>query len=340
MSTIKKLVFKVLDPLHEGQRLDRWLSLFVEVGSRSAAQRLLQDGQVENPVEKKLKPSYLVRLGDEYQVTLLQSETSWLPSQGPLEIIFEDEYLIVLNKPAGLVVHPSPGHYDDSLVQRLLSKMQLSTGSHGDRPGVVHRLDKDTSGLLVFAKNDSVHRLLALQFFERQVYRIYEAVAWGIVRPNEAIVSSYLNRHPSDRKKRASVRDKKGKIIRQYNSTLEIGKWALTKYKTLGHDAHSIFTHLEVKLETGRTHQIRVHMSELGYPLVGDSLYRVQSGRFKSLPDGVKEQTDGLNRVLLHARELAFEHPITNKKLHFFQSWPSDLQSLWNCLEIESLINS
>ncbi|MFN8845991.1 MAG: RluA family pseudouridine synthase [Bdellovibrionales bacterium] len=288
-------------------RIDRYLSTLPEIGSRSRAdhlishQRILLNG-------KLTKSSQIIKPGDRVEISLpLEKKRTLEPYAFPLDIKYEDSHLLVINKPAGLVVHPAAGHESDTLVNALLNHTQdLSMKFNEERPGIVHRIDKETSGLLVVAKNDFSHEKLVKQFQERTIRRIYKAVCYGEPQPSSGRRESNIGRHPVDRKRMASV---------------ENGKWAATNYwKT--HTSHGL-SMVTLKLETGRTHQIRVHMSEMGHPLVGDYLYGSQK-KIKSIKSSsVQNDIRSLGRFLLHAEILGFSHPQSNEWLEFSVDWPA-----------------
>jgi len=309
----KILVFEVVDPADVNLRLDKWLGLKPELGSRSQVLLFIERGWVTQNNKKIDKPSYRVVLGDKFEVHIQNILSELVPKEGPLDIFFEDEHLIVINKPSGLVVHPSLGHWDDSLVHRVLyhSKL-LSEGSAPDRPGVVHRLDKQTSGLIVMAKTNLAHQSLAMQFQKRTVHRIYYALVEGLLKSSKGVVKSYLARHPKDRKKYASLLDSYKKIIEIQGLDLP-GKWAVTHYQKLWESPKKL-TYVKLKLETGRTHQIRIHLSEMGHPILGDALYKAQNNYLKDEVD--------LERIFLHASELGFIHPVTGQMHNFEVDWP------------------
>jgi 23S rRNA pseudouridine1911/1915/1917 synthase len=301
-----------LDPLPSemsGLRLDKALALMSEVSSRSQAALLIENNHVW--VNGKMaNASYILQSRDILEVEIAPPPpTDLVAWNHPLEIVFEDNDLIVVNKPAGLVVHPAAGHHSDTLVNALLAHTQnLSDGSASDRPGLVHRIDKETSGLLVIAKNNFTHDKLARQFKDRTTDRKYFAVVEGKLRHQSGTVESFLARHPLHRKKFSSVRDPKSKkILTDMKNPPETGKWAKTHFKVLKSNGN--LHYLELKLETGRTHQIRVHLAEMGCPIVGDTLY----GSQRELP-----------RFLLHAAELGFVHPQSNQKLFFKKDWPEE----------------
>ena len=271
-----------------GERLDAFLAGRVEDLTRSAAQKLLEKGAVTiagRPAKKNEKTTP----GMTVEIELPDPEPiDVLPQNIPLDVVYEDADVIVINKPVGLVVHPAPGHPDGTLVNALLYHCGDSlSGINGQlRPGIVHRIDRDTSGLIIAAKNDKAHLALAEQLQDHSLARVYEAVVHGNFREDEGTVDAPIGRHPIDRKKMAIDR--------------KDGRRAVTHWTVLGR--YNGFTHIQCRLETGRTHQIRVHMASIGHPLVGDPVY---GGNRKSLP--------GLTGQCLHARKLRFVHPSTRE---------------------------
>ena len=271
-----------------GERLDAFLARSVEDLSRSAAQKLLEKGAVTlsgRPAKKNEKTAE----GMTVEVELPDPEPiDVVPQNIPLDVAYEDADVIVINKPVGLVVHPAPGHPDGTLVNALLYHCGDSlSGINGQlRPGIVHRIDRDTSGLIIAAKNDKAHVALADQLQDHSLARVYEAVVHGNIREDEGTVDAPIGRHPIDRKKMAIDR--------------KDGRRAVTHWTVLGR--YPGYTHIQCRLETGRTHQIRVHMASIGHPLVGDPVY---GGNRKSLP--------GLVGQCLHARKLRFVHPSTGE---------------------------
>ncbi len=238
------------------------------------------------------------------------------PEDIPLDVVFEDNHLMVINKPAGMVVHPAYGHSSGTLVNALLSHTaDLSEVNDLTRPGIVHRLDKDTSGLLVIAKNDVVHRELAKQFAEKTVNRIYHAFIWHRLKQPSGTVRTHIAR---------SIRDRKIMAVSK------IGKLAVTHYETI--ESFPFITYIKLKLETGRTHQIRVHMSHTGHPVFGDQTYGgvgKQLGGISQRDIGwITEALERLSRQALHAKTLGFIHPVTQEKLHFESELPEDMQWL------------
>ena len=285
-----------------GERIDALLARNVENLSRSAAQRLLEQGDVlvnGSAVRKNYKST----VGDEVRVSLPQAEEVELVAQDiPLDVVFEDDDVIVVNKPRGMVVHPAPGHSDGTLVNALLYHCGESLSGIGGekRPGIVHRIDMDTSGLLIVAKNDFAHRFLSEQLSDHSLSRVYEAIVYGRIREDSGTVNAPIGRHPVDRKRMAIV--ERG------------GREAVTHYEVIAR--YNGFTHIRCRLETGRTHQIRVHMEKLGHPLLGDMVY------------GRKKAEKGLEGQCLHARELKFIHPRSNKEVHLQTDLPDYFQAI------------
>ena len=271
-----------------GDRIDALLARHIEGLSRSAAQRLLEEDLV-TLAGVPVKKNYRCRAGDLFEVVVPPTEEAPLLAQElPLDVVYEDADLIVVNKARGMVVHPAPGHPDGTLVNALLWHCGDSLSGIGGekRPGIVHRIDKDTSGLLIAAKNDAAHQALSAQLSDHSLYREYEAVVRGSFREDAGAVDRPIARHPTDRKRMAVVPD---------------GRRAVTHWQVLAR--YRGYTHLLCRLETGRTHQIRVHMASLGHPLLGDETYGAPS------PD------KGLAGQCLHARRLHFTHPSTGERM-------------------------
>ena len=266
-----------------GERLDAFLARCVEGLTRSSAQRLLEEGCVSRN-GKTGKKNDKLNIGDEIRLEIPEpKETDIVPTQMPLDIVYEDEDVLVLNKPKGIVVHPAAGHQDDTLVNGLLYALgdQLS-GINGElRPGIVHRIDKDTSGLLAVAKNDYAHVMLASQLKDHTMARTYECIVCGNLKEDSGTVDAPIGRHPTDRKKMC---------VTERNSRHAVTHWeVIARYRG--------YTHVRCKLETGRTHQIRVHMAHIGHPILGDTVY------------GRKKPELGQESQVLHAGVLCFQHP-------------------------------
>ncbi|MEF9970756.1 MAG: RluA family pseudouridine synthase [Oscillospiraceae bacterium] len=269
-----------------GERIDTLLSQEIEDLSRSQAARLLDAGAVTLKC-KPIKKNHIVTEGEVFVAEIPEpEETELIPENIPLDVAFEDEDLIVINKPRGMVVHPAPGHSSGTLVNALLYHCGDSLSGIGGekRPGIVHRIDMDTSGLIIVAKNDYAHRFLSEQLADHSLSRTYEAIVYGRIHDDAGVIDAPLGRHPKDRK-RMSVTER--------NS-----KFAITHYEVIAR--YNGFTHVRCRLETGRTHQIRVHMDYIGHPILGDLVY------------GKKRADKGLTGQCLHARSLRFIHPKTN----------------------------
>ena len=288
-------------PEEKGERLDKWLAERLPELTRSAIQRMMEEGGItvnSRPVEK----NYKLRVGDTVAVEQSQpKEIDILPEDMPLDIVYEDKDLLVLNKSKGVVVHPAPGNYTGTLVNGLMFHCRDSlSGINGElRPGIVHRIDKNTSGLLVVAKSDAAHLGLSQQLQDHSFDRFYEAVVYGNLKEDRGTVDKPIGRHPVERK-RMAVTDKNSKP-------------AVTHYTVL--ERFGDFTHVKLQLETGRTHQIRVHMASLGHPVAGDDVY------------GPKKVITELNGQCLHARALGFIHPVTGEHLYF----ESELPEYFSC---------
>ncbi len=317
MENKKNILELVATPEQVGERLDKALSFLPEIQSRSRAHKLIEMNLIHIN-GKTQKPSYIVQKDDNFLVEIPEESNDLVPLDVELDILFEDDDLAVVFKPSGLVVHPAEGHAQDTLVNILLAKVKnLSMGFNEKRPGIVHRLDKETSGLLVVAKNDSVHTSLSQQFKERSVKREYYALVYGRPKKNAQKIESLLARDSKHRKRFAS------------HSTM--GKHAVTHYSVHREHAQNI-TELRIRLETGRTHQIRVHLSELGHPIVGDSLYGSE-GRAKQLKSvNLRKEILNLHRIALHAALLGFIHPTTKKEMIFRREWPNDLNPIFDLL--------
>ena len=307
---MNKKEFKITKEL-AGLRLDQALARFMD--SRMQAMRLIQEGLVHIDEISKVKPSYRVEAGDIITLegeVIREKEDPLKPYDFPVPIVYEDECLLVANKPAGLVVHPSPGHSHDTLVNALIHKLNPNVGS-ARGPGLLHRLDKDVSGLLVLSKTQEAHTFLAKQFLNRKVQKVYWAVCYKPVRFTEGRVESYLKRHPVDRKK--------------FISNLKEGRKSITLFKVLETKELAL---IQCRLVTGRTHQARIHSLEISQGIVGDTVYArpqaVQSIKEPFLLEKMQE----LNRIALHALSLSFIHPKTKKEITFHAPFPKVLKAL------------
>ncbi len=282
-----------------GRRIDAWLAEAVENLTRSAAARLLEEGLVTSG-GRPLTKSYRLTGGETVALVLPEAEpVDLIPQDIPLDIVYEDSDVIVVNKPKGLVVHPAPGHPDGTLVNALLFHCGSSLSGVGGalRPGIVHRIDRDTSGLIIAAKNDLAHQGLAAQLQDHTLARTYQCIVIGNLRQDNGTVNAPIGRHPTDRKRMAVVSG---------------GRTAVTHWQVL--DRFSGYTHLRCQLETGRTHQIRVHMAHTGHPILGDTVY------------GAKRAVPGLQGQCLHAVGLRFLHPRTGELVNLSCGLPYEFQ--------------
>jgi 23S rRNA pseudouridine1911/1915/1917 synthase len=298
-----------------GARLDAYLAEQIDGWSRARLQRLIEGGDVL--VNGNLvKPSYKVSAKDEVEVELTPAPASnFTPENIPLEIVFEDDHVIVINKPAGLVVHPAAGIHSGTLANALAYHFQQLSNAGSIRPGIVHRLDKDTSGLLVVAKTESDHENVADQFRAREVFKSYVALVYGVVKQESGTIEQPVARDPRNRTRMAIVPG---------------GRGALSLYKV--RRSYNAFTLLDVELKTGRTHQIRVHLSWLKHPVVGDELYG--GGRDNNVQDvQLRAQIRKLKRQFLHAEQLGFRHPATGEQMRFVAPLPPELTHLLKKLE-------
>lgn len=301
-----------------GQRLDAFLAGAIPELTRAAVQRLIEGGLVllGGAVPKA---SVKLRLGDLLSVEIPPPEPTAARAEDiPLEILYEDADLVVVNKPAGMVVHPGAGNSEGTLVNALLGHCHDLSGIGGElRPGIVHRIDKDTSGILVVAKSDAAHQGLAKQFSDHTVKRIYLALVFGSMKSDTGRIEGVIGRHPVDRKK--------------MSGTAKHGKHAVTHWRVEGrYDGICL---LRLRLETGRTHQIRVHLSESGHPLLGDPVYG-GSGRLANIKDTeLRNLIKGLGRQALHAKTLGFIHPVSDTYLEFDSELPADMQTVLDYLE-------
>ncbi|MGK0288798.1 MAG: 23S rRNA pseudouridine1911/1915/1917 synthase [bacterium] len=295
-----------------GKRLDVVLSQQEDVNSRNEALKIIKKDQVlVNDSSEKVAPKRIVKIGDTISYTTnLPYETSIKAVPYKLDIRYEDDDLIVVHKPTGMVVHPAPGHYEDTLVNYLLHHTQsLSTNNDSLRPGIVHRIDKETSGILVVAKNNAAHEKLAQQFADHSTHRVYYTLVWGELESEIGKINEPLGRHPVHRKKRAIVKN---------------GKIAVTHWKVL--QRFQKLTLVKCKLETGRTHQIRVHMASIGHPIVGDDLYGKYRNYQRIFTTEQVQHLKSFQGQALHAKVLGFVHPTTNEYLEFESELRNDIQ--------------
>jgi 23S rRNA pseudouridine1911/1915/1917 synthase len=321
MPSTKTYKFTV-DDSHKHQRLDRFLSQKLSRYSRSFLKKLI-DQNLVRVNDQEVKPSYSVEIKDQITIEIPEPEQTQLaPEKIPLDIIYEDEYLLVVNKPTGMVVHPGAGVRDGTLVNALLYHCEDLSGIGGRlRPGIVHRLDKHTSGLLVVAKEDRTHRDLQTQFAQKTAHREYRVLVWGNLQSSKGQIETFLNRSKSDRKKFA---------------VSPSGKPALTLYEV--EKFYSFLTLAKVWLKTGRSHQIRVHFKHLNHPVFGDPDYSGRNKQIKQISN-LSQRKFALNllshidRQALHAFTLGFMHPIKKRTMNFSTPLPADFQNILDQLE-------
>lgn len=290
----------------ENMRLDAYIASKKENISRTNIQRLIEEGSILVNGQKK-KISYKVQTGDNIEINIPEAKETDIKAEDiPLEVVYEDSDIIVVNKPKGMVVHPANGNPDGTLVNAIMNICKGSLSGIGGeiRPGIVHRLDKDTSGLLIVAKNDLAHINMSTQIKNREVKKIYIALVKGNINENEATINMPIGRSTKDRKKMAVRKE---------------GKEAVTHFKVL--KRYGDYTLLKIKIDTGRTHQIRVHMAEIGHPVVGDMVYSKGKNEF------------GVEGQMLHATSLDFKHPITGKEMHLEADLPEYFKNVLNELD-------
>jgi 23S rRNA pseudouridine1911/1915/1917 synthase len=313
------------DESHEGQRLDRFLSERLPELSRTRVQSLIKEGHASRGGATIEDVKYRVKPGDRFELALPPATPSELRAESiPLTIVYEDDQLIVIDKPAGLVVHPGAGHASGTLVNALIAHCGASLSGIGGvaRPGIVHRLDKDTSGLMVIAKTDQAHHALAAQFADHgrtgELERGYLALVWSAPSRPQGVIDAAVGRHPTSRTKMAVLKDR--------------GREAVTHWRvvaTFGRGKEKIASLLECTLETGRTHQVRVHLAAIGHPLIGDQLYGPGfKSKLRKLPEPLRSKLAALGRQALQATHLAFVHPKTGTLLKFNSELPPELSEI------------
>ena len=325
----KTIEITVYDASHIGRRLDQFLADQDELASlgisRKRVQDLISDGQVMRNGIPCTKQTAKTKAGEVYVVTVPPAEEMTIKGEDiPLDVLYEDDHLIVVNKPVGMATHPAAGSKTGTLVHALLHhcKGNLSGIGGVERPGIVHRLDKGTSGVMVVAKDDIAHQHLSKQFKDRTLDRRYLAICYGTPTEREDYIDGNIGRSPKNRKKMAVIKGG--------------GKPAKTNYKVLCSQYQYDLCLVELKLHTGRTHQIRVHMTHIGHPLLGDPAYGRKRNLAKNFPSEGKALIEGLNHQALHAFKLAFTHPKTGENLTFTSPLPNDLQKIADFFGLKS----
>jgi 23S rRNA pseudouridine1911/1915/1917 synthase len=309
---------KVDSDLPQRERLDKYISSRLPDLSRSRVKALIDSGQVRKNGQTVSDCSYIVKPGDQLAVHVPEAVPSDMqPTEIPLEIAYEDDDMLVVDKPAGLTVHPGAGNHQDTMANALLAYCGNNLSGIGgvQRPGIVHRLDKETSGLLVVAKNDAAHHSLSEQIAKRSLKRTYLALVWGAPFPRTGTIEASIGRSPKNRKKMAIVRNG--------------GKTAITHYKVKEIFGDGLLSLVECRLQTGRTHQIRVHLTHLGHGLVGDKSYgKPHKAALSSLPAELKEKLKEFPRQCLHSCQIEFTHPVSRKVMTFYSKLPNDISDL------------
>ena len=314
----------IVESKEENQRIDKFLNKKNRELSRTRIKNLILNGNVKYNGDILTDPAKKISAEDNILITIPEpKKLSLKPYKFKLDIIFEDDDLIIINKPAGIAMHPAPVNYDNTIVNALISYDKNSLSTIGDelRPGIVHRIDKDTSGLIVVAKNNKTHENLSSQFNEHTITRVYQLLIWGKIRPSKGKIETYITRSSKNRQ--------------MMEVSLTKGKRAITNYKTI-----EIFENkntptlslLECKLETGRTHQIRVHMNYLGNSIVGDDKYKKKFKKIKNIDPELENNLINLNRQFLHAKTIGFIHPKINKEMIFNSILPQELEIILKML--------
>ena len=316
MNNSTKVIEFLVSSEEEGFRVDKALSLYDRTLSRSYLKKLILNGSLYINNIRIVDPSYKLIKANAVKIVLPELiDDKPKPENIPLEILYEDDFLLVINKQAGLVVHPAPGNYEGTLVNALLHHCKGSLSGIGGvkRPGIVHRLDKDTSGLMLVAKNDEAHRYLSKAISIKQVERKYKAIVWGVPKQKVGIINANIARHVHDRKKMSVVKNG--------------GRISITGYKVL--NTYGFASLIECDLQTGRTHQIRVHLASIGLPLIGDQLYAKGKTVSSKMPDILQT----FPRQALHSYSINFIHPYTKEELKFKNIFPEDIKLLQESIE-------
>ena len=317
---MKNIINLIVEERENGQRVDLFIKNKERYLSRTRIKNLILKKRLKINNKFIENPSKKINSGDEISLEIPEPEKPSLkPYDYNLDIVYEDNHLIIINKPAGIVMHPGAGNYDNTLVNALIKYDSKNLSSIGDklRPGIVHRIDKDTSGLVVIAKNNKTHENLSKQFNLHSINRIYQTLIWGKLRPQSGRIETLIKRSSKNRQ------------------LMEVGfskgKKAITNYKTIEifeNDKTPTFSLVECKLETGRTHQIRVHLSYKGNNILGDKKYKKKFKKIKNIDPGLDKLILKLNRQFLHAKLIGFMHPETGEKLEFTSNLPNDLKNI------------
>ena len=321
---MKNIINLIVKDIENGQRVDQFISNNKKDLSRTRIKNLILNKNLKINKKIVIDPSKKIYVNDNVNLEIpVPQKASLKPFNFKLDIFHEDKDLLVINKPAGISMHPGAGDYDKTLVNALMHYDSKNLSNIGDelRPGIVHRIDKDTSGLIVVAKNNLAHEKLSNQFSEHSIKRIYQALIWGKLRPQSGKIETLITRSSKNRQ--------------LMEVGLTKGKKAVTNYKTLEvfeNEKIPTFSLIECKLETGRTHQIRVHMSYKGNNILGDKKYKKKFKKFKNINETLEKNILSLDRQFLHAKTIGFIHPITGKELEFTSNLPQDLDNILKML--------
>tara|TARA_S200000501_G_scaffold180117_1_gene169525 strand:+ start:386 stop:1366 length:981 start_codon:yes stop_codon:yes gene_type:complete len=317
---MKNIINFVVTEDDENKRIDTLLAAYDKNLSRTRVKNLILDNRLKINEIITIDPSKKVIKKDKIYFEIEEPKKQSLkPYKFELNIIYEDKDLIVLDKPSGISMHPGPGNYDNTIVNALINYDGKNLSDMGDelRPGIVHRIDKDTSGLVVVAKNNRSHENLSRQFSEHTITRVYELLIWGKLRPQNGVIETFITRSSRNRQ--------------MMEVSLRKGKKAITHYKTLElfeNEKVPTFSFIQCKLETGRTHQIRVHMSYKGNNILGDKKYKKKFKKIKNIDEDLNNKILRLERQFLHAKQLGFDHPTSNERLEFSSNIPSELNNI------------
>ena len=321
---MKKKINLIVEDAYKNLRVDVFINKKENKISRTRIKNLILDKKLKLNNQINIDPSKKVSYGDTLELIIPEPKIASLtPYKYKLDIIYEDEDLIVINKPAGIVMHPGAGNFDKTIVNALINYDKNSLSNIGDelRPGIVHRIDKNTSGLIVIAKNNETHENLSIQFSKHSITRVYQLLIWGKVKPSKGRIETFITRSSKNRQMMEVSRTK--------------GKKAITNYKTIEifeNEYTPTLSLLECKLETGRTHQIRVHMSFLGNSIVGDDKYKKKFKKIKNINVTLEKKLINLKRQFLHAKTIGFIHPKKNKEMIFNSILPQELEIILKML--------
>ena len=317
---MKNIINFIVKEDDNNKRVDIILANHDKSLSRTRVKNLILDSKLKINERVVQDPSIKTKLNDKIQLEIVEPKKQSLkPYDFKLNIIYEDEDLIVIDKPSGISMHPGAGNYDNTIVNALMNYDSKNLSNTGDelRPGIVHRIDKDTSGLIVIAKNNSTHEKLSLQFSEHTITRVYQTLIWGKLRPQKVTIETFITRSSKNRQ------------MMEVSSSK--GKKAITHYETLElfeNDKVPTFSFVQCKLETGRTHQIRVHMSYKGNNILGDKKYKKKFKQFKKIDEDLNNKILNLDRQFLHAKQLGFDHPRIGERLEFSSNIPKELSDI------------